>query len=185
MGSSWKSFDKWVIILTISFSSSVGITNFSRSYRSFDFNPQVGLILAGGFYGDFNVIDNMEISFDYASSFQDFGRLPKGIAGACLRIVDQDTIFVTGGNSDVHTTIVDTYIWDRKTASWSNKAPMPKQLYGMDCALFEEEIYVVGGIGTPLQTDEVHIYNLAMDQWHLGEFHCSSTLNSNIISVFN
>ena len=184
MGRSWNSFDKGVIIFKVSFKSSVGITHCSRAYRSFDFNPQVGLILAGGLNGDFyvnngifsgdiNFVDNMEISVDYASTFQDLGRLPKGIAGACLKIVDHRTIFVAGGSTDVYTSgsIVDTYTWDMESTTWSNKAPLPKKLYGMDCSLWEEEIYVVGGIATPLQTDEVHIYNLATDQWRLGEFH--------------
>ena len=73
--------------------------------RAWDFNQEVGLLLAGG-RNPWN--DVVEISTDYGKSFKQIQNMPYGgnkkkektaghVAGACLVIIDAKTVFVAGG----------------------------------------------------------------------------------------
>ena len=75
----------------------IGI-NFDRSYRSHDFHPEVGLVIAGGNNG--TVMDRVEISQvgdELGAAFEELAPLPKQLTASCLVILDERTVFVAGG----------------------------------------------------------------------------------------
>ena len=71
----------------------------------YDFHPDVGLVVAGGGYGlPYNQI---EISTDGGKTKRRLPDLPYGAAhwggslcGACLAVVDTNTVFVAGGEGE-------------------------------------------------------------------------------------
>ena len=71
---------------------------FDRSYRSHDFNPEVGLVIAGGNNG--TVMDRVEISpvgDELGAAFEELAPLPEQLTASCLVILDKRTVFVAGG----------------------------------------------------------------------------------------
>ena len=71
---------------------------FDRSYRSHDFHPEVGLVIAGGNNG--TVMDRVEISpvgNELGAAFEELAPLPKQLTASCLAILSESTVFVAGG----------------------------------------------------------------------------------------
>ena len=78
-----------------------------RTYRAWDHDPDVGLILAGSVYP---LSKAVEMSRDYGRTFTALPEMPygpsgigqdAGVFGACLAIVDSNTIFVAGGRNNI------------------------------------------------------------------------------------
>lgn len=62
------------------------------SWRAWDFNPTVGLVIAGGSNNP-----GSEISTDYGVSFQQLPQLPKRFYAGCVTIVNSSQTFYMGG----------------------------------------------------------------------------------------
>ena len=67
-----------------------------RRRRAWDFNPQVGLVLAGSNGPN---SDTVEISENGGITFRQLDDIPytNKFHGACVVIIDEETIFVAGG----------------------------------------------------------------------------------------
>ena len=68
------------------------LDNFS-AWRAWDFNPSVGLVIAGGHNNKFG----SEISRDYGVTFQDLPLMPKAMYAGCIQIVNSSQTFYFGG----------------------------------------------------------------------------------------
>ena len=76
-------------------------------YRAWDYDPDVGLILAGGVRPPSKAV---ELSQDYGRTFTALPDMPygpsgigqdAGVYGACLAIVDSNTVFLAGGRNNI------------------------------------------------------------------------------------
>ena len=67
-----------------------------RRWRAWDFNPQVGLVLAGSNSPN---SDTVEISQNGGLTFRKLADIPYAnkLYAACVVIIDEETIFVAGG----------------------------------------------------------------------------------------
>ena len=74
----------------------------NRGYRASDYQPEVGLFLAGGGGGS-DWTNTLEMSTDNAQTFQNLTDVNysqfRGILGVCLVIADNNTVVVIGGRS--------------------------------------------------------------------------------------
>ena len=68
----------------------------SRRYRAWDFNSQVGLVLAGSSAPGSNTV---EISENGGLTFRQLADIPYAnkLSGACVVIIDYETVFIAGG----------------------------------------------------------------------------------------
>ena len=69
------------------------INKYYSAWRAWDFNPAVGLVIAGGHKNQFG----SEITIDYGVSFQDLPPLPKALYAGCIVIVNSSQTFYMGG----------------------------------------------------------------------------------------
>ena len=67
--------------------------NFCRAWRAWDFQPSVGLVIAGGHNNKFG----SEISQDYGVTFEELPLLPKAMYAGCIVIVNASQTFYIGG----------------------------------------------------------------------------------------
>ena len=106
--------------------------------------------------GDFTS-DKMERTQDYGVTWEEMVALPKPIFGHCLVIVDENTIFIAGGNPDSKK---DTYLLDLNTNLWTSGPQMRVDRSFFGCSLFtssgKSKIAMVGGF-----TKEMDIYDIA------------------------
>ena len=65
-------------------------------YRAWDFDPQVGLLMAGSGSPRSRTV---EISQNGGKNFSQLQNVPYGKLGACLTIIDEDTAFYAGGQN--------------------------------------------------------------------------------------
>ena len=69
----------------------------SRYHKAWDFHPQVGLIISGGYSHQTGMMNQVERSVDYGVSFQELAPIPIRIYSHCLTIVDETIVFAAGG----------------------------------------------------------------------------------------
>ena len=70
-----------------------------RKGRAFDFHPDVGLVIAGGYNGtEMDIVEMSRRGQDLGRKFEKLPNLPKQLEESCLVIINSTTIFVAGGN---------------------------------------------------------------------------------------
>ena len=71
----------------------------NRKGRAFDFHPEVGLVIAGGYNGtEMDIVEISRPGQELARKFERLPNLPKQLEESCLVIINSTTIFVAGGN---------------------------------------------------------------------------------------
>ena len=68
-------------------------------YRAWDFDPQVGLLMAGSGSPRSRTVER---SHNGGKNFTQLQNVPYGKQGACLTIIDKDTAFYAGGMNCKH-----------------------------------------------------------------------------------
>ena len=71
----------------------LNIYMYYSAWRAWDFNPAVGLVIAGGHNNKFG----SEISRDYGVTFEELPLLPKALYAGCIVIVNSSQTFYFGG----------------------------------------------------------------------------------------
>ena len=156
----------------------------SRQNSAWDFHPQAGLIFAGGYWGHGGYYEEVERSVDYGVSFQELAPLPSfttesgrvyhGRRDACLTIVDENTVFVVGGQYGSDTELVSDELLklDLAANEWTNMAPLDRPGRGLSrhsCFNREGEVFVVGGNYWGYYFSNVDAYNIATGVWRKSE----------------
>ena len=128
----------------------VNILNFlSSSHQAWDFNPDVGLVVAGGGNPSSK---SVHISTDFGRSYSFLTNLPYGssyVYGACLLIVNSTTLFVAGGRDRSYDQSY-SYFFNLTSSSWLRGPSLAQGKKHHTCSLVTQpdgtrDIVVVGG----------------------------------------
>ena len=127
------------------------------------------------------LIDRVERTADSGSTFEELKSLRVGAGGLyqhCLKIVDEDRLFVAGGwvgwrlpgAGMVRRTAI---MYRFSTDSWTRLNPMTHEREGHTCSLVEnhsaqKQIVVTGGWDGFYVLDSVEIWDLDTGLWHAG-----------------
>jgi len=146
----------------------------------FDFDKDVGFVLAGGGSNR----DRVERSLDYAVSFEELEPMPEGRRGGCLTIVDDNTVYVGGGTANNNRPARSAYTLNIETNQWTARTNIPHDYRWFDCNKVElpngeKEVYFVGGFPWGGNAREVQIFNLASDQWRKAKHDFPMGMNQN------
>ena len=144
-----------------------------RYYMGYAESPSWGLVVAGGWNEDAQPQNSVEQSLDGAN-FNDLPQLPLNVYGHCLAIVDDNTLFFTGGTTEDgfdNGTSTQTYVFTKNKGIWERVQDMPTGRKYHSCGAVKKqdtseiEIVVAGGFTPPFHLSTVEIYNIANNQW--------------------
>ena len=144
-----------------------------RYYMGYAESPSWGLVVAGGWNEDAQPQNSVEQSLDGAN-FNDLPQLPLNVYGHCLAIVDDNTLFFTGGTTEDgfdNGTSTQTYVFTKNKGIWERVQDMPTGRKYHSCGVVKKqdtseiEIVVAGGFTPPFHLSTVEIYNIANNQW--------------------
>ena len=85
------------------------LSPYFSGWRAWDFNPSVGLVIAGGTANVFG----SEISRDYGVSFETLPLLPKALYAGCMTIVNSSQVFFLGGIDCTYSAKMKDYLRKR------------------------------------------------------------------------
>ena len=158
--------------------------------RGWDYHPTVGLVLSGGVEcrgcgvecRRCESIAGVERTTDSGSTFEELKSWgPWGLYQHCLKIVDEDRLFVAGGMNRVGggDKMREASMYRFSTDSWTALNPMTHWRAGHTCSLVEnyggqKQIVVTGGwkgyyyYGVPVVLDSVEIWDLDTGLWQAG-----------------
>ena len=144
--------------------------------RGWDYHPTVGLVISGGLWcseRSCESIDRVERTTDSGSTFEELAPLPNYLNHHCLKIVDEDSLFVAGGET-TRTTRREAFMYRFSTDSWTALNPMTHGRKGLACSLVEnqsaqKQIVVTGGYGDDEGVlDSVEIWDVDTGLWLAG-----------------
>ena len=150
----------------------VNILNFlSSSYQAWDFNPDVGLVVAGG---NSPSSKSVHISKDFGRSYSFLTNVPYGssyVYGACLLIVNATTLFVAGGRDSNYEQDY-SYFFNLNTNAWARGPGLAEQKRYHTCSLVTQpdgtrDVVVVGGYRTSIPNIDCY-YQRSVDIINLG-----------------
>ena len=149
--------------------------------RGWDYHPTVGLVISGGLWcseRSCESIDRVERTTDSGSTFEELAPLPNYLNHHCLKIVDEDRLFVVGGQDETLNPYLDSYrreayMFRFSTDRWTALNPMTHGREGLACSLVEnhsaqKQIVVTGGYDGQDVLDSVEIYDLDTGLWQEG-----------------
>ena len=119
------------------------------------------------------MIDRVERTVDFGSTFEELAPLPYEMMQHCLKIVDEDSLFVVGGMYSSDTSRREAFMYRFSTESWTALNPMTHGRKGLACSLVEnlsaqKQIVVTGGWGDEGVLDSVEIWDLDTGLWLAG-----------------
>ena len=121
------------------------------------------------------MIDRVERTVDYGLTFEELAPLPYDLIQHCLKIVDEDSLFVVGGMYSSDTSRREAFMYRFSTDRWTALNPMSQGREGMTCSLVEnlgaqKQIVVTGGYneGNNEILDSVEIWSLDTGLWQDG-----------------
>ena len=144
-----------------------------RYYMGYADSPSWGLVVAGGWNENALPQSSVEQTLNGAN-FNDLPQLPLNLYGHCLSIVDDNTLFLTGGTTEDgfdNNTSTQTYLYTKNRGMWDRVADMPTGRKYHSCGVVrnrdtsEVEIVAAGGFKPPFHLNTVEIYSIADNQW--------------------
>ena len=140
-------------------------------------------MLSGGHWCDGNghcgLSDKVERTTDSGSTFEELAPLPYDVNQHCLKVVDEDTLFVAGGHGGTWSQWFDSfrkeaYLYRFSANNWTELNLMTYGREGLTCSLIEnqnaqQEIVVTGGWDGRGALNSVEIWNFNTEIWRAGE----------------
>lgn len=136
-----------------------------RASVAHDSDPSWGLVIAGGYVSGGEYLDTVEVTQD-GMSFYNLEPLPSPKDEACLAIIDEERIFVTGGQDK------STYVYYKSSEEWLIASDVPNYRPLAVCGISEVggrnyDVVVAGG-SDAFTAFTVDVFNVASATWMSG-----------------
>ena len=139
-----------------------------RYELAYDFDPNWGLILSGGYDAD-DTIQTTVVSTKDGANFGSISPMPVGVVRHCLVIVDDETFFVAGGETGTGIS-ADVYQYSTYQGGWYEMNGLSTPRRYPNCGKVRNsndiEIVVAGGWNVE-NLNTVEIYNVETQQWRM------------------
>ena len=155
-----------------------GETLYSGKARAYDFHPEVGLVIAGGYNGtEMDVVEMSQPGQDLGRRFERLPNLPMQLTYSCLVIINMTTIFVAGGQSIYAPSVNNVFTLNLASREWKEEPQMKEARSSHTCSLVETEngskkIVVVGGSAVVSMIRDnfgsVEIFDTSTNEWITG-----------------